>query len=71
MKYKKDNLSRVRITYRVPKDILEFIDNISHLLDVSRNSALTLIIRQYMVEHPDIPDKVILDNNRGIQNEEI
>lgn len=70
MKYKKDNLSRVSITYRVPKDILEFIDNISHSLDVSRNSVITLIIRQYMFEHPDIPDKVILDNNGGIQNEE-
>lgn len=45
--------TRVSFTLRLPEDILPFVDTVAHSLGTSRNSAIILIIRQYLAEHPE------------------
>lgn len=40
-------------TLRLPVVILEFVDSVSASLHISRNSGLTLILRQCAVEYPE------------------
>lgn len=42
-----------RFSYRMPADVCAFVEKVSSSLDISINSALTLIVRQYLAEHPE------------------
>lgn len=42
-----------KFSYRMPADVCAFVEKVSVSLDISINSALTLIVRQYLAEHPE------------------
>lgn len=63
MKHDFEEDIKLRFLYRMPGDVLSFVDQVAKSLCISRNSAISLIIRHYMAEHPDKPKKVCITGN--------